>query len=287
MKRILEKTLGRLRSALLAPRSREELYRSLSAAVRSGLIDEDVRQMMGRAMQMSEKYVRDAMVPHTQMKLVQADASPQEWVRTIMETGHSRYPVVGKNQDDIRGILLAKDLLPLLDSEKPSREIIRAAYLVPESMRVDDLLSNLRLRRTHMAIVLDEHGSTAGLVTLEDAVEEIIGEIEDEHDKVLADPFRQIDTHTYEMDAATPIKEFNQRFSAALSENEVKTMGGFFARRLGHVPRMEESLEVKGFRFKVLKASLSKAEILQVTVFAADTEQEEEPENGSDSVTSQ
>ncbi len=283
---MLKRIIRKLRPALLVPRNREDLQEILAAAFSSGLIDEDIRQMMERVMKMDEKFVRDAMVPRTQMKTMQIDGSPREWVETIAKTGHSRYPVIGESLDDIRGLLLAKDLIPHLakGALHPApdtlwKAIIRPAYFVPESMRVDDLLSNLRKRRTHMTIVLNEYGSTAGLVTLEDVLEEIIGEIEDEHDKVPQNPFLNTGENTYKMDAATLIKDFNEHFGANLNESEVKTIGGFFVRSLGRVPHQGDILEKDGFQFNVLQAGPRKPEILEVKVPAAGKGKEEETED--------
>lgn len=278
---MLKKIANRLRAALLTPGSRQELQEVLVAAWKKGLIDQEIRQMMERTMMVDEKYVGDAMVPRTQMKTVHKNGSPQEWLRTIKQTGHSRYPVTGENLDDIQGLLLAKDFLVSMESGEPLKEIIRPAYRVPESMRVDDLLSNLRQRRTHIAIVMDEHGGTAGLVTLEDALEEIIGEIEDEHDELPISPFSKTGDNRYTMEATTPIKEFNEHFGISLREGDVKTIGGLFARRMGRVPRRGDELRINGFRFQVLRADPRKPEILQVAVPEASRKKEEETGNGN------
>ena len=251
------------------PKSRSDLVDILKVAQHNEVIDNDVLNIMSGAMQVSELQVREIMVPRTQMTVIKADQSLSEILPVIVKTAHSRYPVVGENTDEVLGILLAKDLLPQIladDAENfDINALLRPATVVPESKRLNVLLREFRENRRHMAIVIDEYGGVAGLVTIEDVLEEIVGEIEDEHD-VESDTFiKKLADNDYIVKALTPIDDFNEQFSASFSADEFDTIGGIILQQFGHLPRRNETTIVDGFQFKVLNADSRQVHLLRMS----------------------
>lgn len=256
------------------PRDRDELIEILRDAYRRGLMDADALSMTEGVLAVSEMQVRDVMVPRSQMAVVERDASLKEFLPTVIESAHSRYPVIGESRDEVIGILLAKDLLPFVargeEARFDIREVLRPAFFVPESKRLNVLLKEFRQNRNHMAIVVDEYGGVAGLVTIEDVIEQIVGEIEDEHDvdeeetSILA-----MGNGAYTVRALTPIKDFNAELGTAFSDEEFDTIGGLVMSAFGHLPKRDEEVEIGGYRFKVLRADNRRIHLLHVVQTAA------------------
>ena len=251
------------------PDDRESLIEILRAAENRNLIDPDALIMIEGALQVSEMQVRDIMVPRVQMIVVKNDADPQDILATVVESGHSRFPVIGSDTDEVMGILLAKDLLGYYSSEEEEKfdikDAMRSAVYVPESKRLNILLREFRANRNHMAIVVDEYSGISGLVTIEDVLEEIVGEIEDEHD---IDEEIFIESHgrnRYTVRASAPIEDFNKYFNVQLSDDEYDTMGGLILKAFGHVPKRGELLEYEGFNIKILRADQRRIHLMRIT----------------------
>ena len=251
------------------PDDRESLIEILRAAENRNLIDPDALIMIEGALQVSEMQVRDIMVPRVQMIVVKNDADPQDILATVVESGHSRFPVIGSDTDEVMGILLAKDLLGYYSSEEEEKfdikDAMRSAVYVPESKRLNILLREFRANRNHMAIVVDEYSGISGLVTIEDVLEEIVGEIEDEHD---IDEEIFIESHgrnRYTVRALAPIEDFNKYFNVQLSDDEYDTMGGLILKAFGHVPKRGELLEYEGFNIKILRADQRRIHLMRIT----------------------
>ncbi|MDP6968219.1 MAG: transporter associated domain-containing protein [Gammaproteobacteria bacterium] len=248
----------------------EELLEQIRQAEEDQILDREALDTIEGAMQMSKMQVRDIMIPRPQMATVKADQSAAEFMQTITETAHSRFPVVGENPDEIVGILLAKDLLPLaFDSMIETTDIhtiLRKPVFVPESKRLSVLLNEFRTNRNHMAIVLDEYGGVAGLVTIEDVLEQIVGEIEDETDVEEDDGnIRPFADKGFIVKALTPVDDFNEHFGSAFSEGEFDTIGGIITQRLGHLPAKDEEVVIDQLQFRILSADNRRIRLLQVS----------------------
>lgn len=264
--------LERIGSALSGePTSREDLVELLRDAQSDGLIAADTLRMMEGAIAVSDMSVGDVMIPRSQMVALPADARFLDLMKQVVESGHSRFPVHGEDKDEILGILLAKDLLRgvVADNGPGSvRELLRPAVLIPESKRLNVLLREFRLSRNHMAIVVDEYGGVAGLVTIEDVLEQIVGEIDDEHDDA-EDPQALIAAQAdgqYVVDALTPIEDFNERFSANFDDDEYDTIGGLITAAIGHLPEAGEELTLGRFAFRVARADARRVHAFHVGV---------------------
>jgi magnesium and cobalt transporter len=250
------------------PRNREDLEDVLEIAAENEVIDEDARSIMEGALKVTDMQTRDIMIPRAQMMVIKAEATLEDILPQIIRSAHSRYPVIDDNPDDILGILLAKDLLPqILDPDKENfkiEDMLRPTMVVPESKRLNVLLREFRENRNHMAIVIDEYGGVAGLVTIEDVLEEIVGEIEDETD-AQADRFiRQIDSDDYMVKALTPIDDFNDYFNSTFSDEEFDTIGGLVIHAFGHMPARNEVATIDNFEFKVINADQRKIHSLRM-----------------------
>lgn len=259
------------------PKDRDELVTILREAYGNDIIDVDALGMLEGVLQVTEMQVRDIMIPRSQMVVLERDMSMQEVLPIVVDSAHSRYPVVGENRDEVIGILLAKDLLPYfqLGSEEKFnlRDILRSAVFVPESKRLNVLLKEFRSSRNHIAIVVDEYGGVAGMVTIEDVLEQIVGEIEDEHDY---EDDIYIMEHTSEkatVKAITPIDEFNEHFGTAFSDDEFDTIGGLIMQALGHLPKRGEHTQLGGYDFKILRADARRVHLIQVVKLQEDTVQ--------------
>ncbi|MGY6216325.1 HlyC/CorC family transporter [Methylolobus aquaticus] len=253
------------------PEDRDDLLELLRDAEKRGLIETEALAMIEGVMQVSELRVRDIMIPRAQMVVVPQDAQLETILSLVAESAHSRYPVIAEDRTEVVGVLLVKDLLvhSLRDRQRPVRDIMRPAQFVPENKRLNVLLRECRTNRSHMAIVVDEYGAAAGLVTIEDVLEQIVGEIEDEHD--FGDEeyiFRKSD-HEYTLKALTPIEEFNEYFGTDWSDDAHDTIGGLIVHRLGHVARRGEKVDIGPFSFTVLRADSRRVYMLKLVRLAA------------------
>ncbi len=249
--------------------TREDILEFLREGGWSSVLDVDEIAMLQGVLEVSQKQVRDVMVPRSDMVVIERDAPSAEILHTIVESGHSRYPVIGADRDEIVGMLLAKDILHYF-VETPNagfdlQRFIRPAIIIPESKRLDALLKEFRVNRNHLAIVVDEYGATAGLLTIEDVLEEIVGEIGDEYDAQESEPIQKQDGDRYQVLAQTRIEDFNRYFDAALSDEDYDTVGGLMMYELGRLPRRGESVMLGGFRFRVLQADRRRLHMLEVT----------------------
>ena len=252
------------------PKDREELVELLRDSEQRNLLDADSLAMIEAVMQVAEMHVRDIMIPRSQMVVVHRDVPPEEFLPTILESGHSRFPVIGDTRDEVVGILLAKDLLAYFAAGDKvrfdMRDVMRTPVFIPESKRLNVLLNEFRSNRNHMAIVVDEYGGVAGLVTIEDVLEQIVGEIEDEYD-VDEDKFiMKYSNDHYSVKALTPIDEFNEYFGASLDESEFDTIGGLVMKSFGHMPARGESVKIDKYNFTVLRADNRRIHLLQLTL---------------------
>ncbi len=264
--------LDRISSALSGePTTREDLVELLRDAQADGLIAADTLRMMEGAIAVSDLTVGDVMIPRAQMVALPAEARFIDLMKMVVESGHSRFPVHGDDKDDILGILLAKDLLRgVVADHGPGNvhELLRPAVLIPESKRLDVLLREFRQSRNHMAIVIDEHGGVAGLLTIEDVLEQIVGEIDDEHDDA-QDPNALIAAQAdgqFVVDALTPIEDFNERFGAHFDEDEYDTIGGLITAAIGHLPEAGEELTLGRYVFRVSSADVRRVHAFHVGV---------------------
>lgn len=251
------------------PADRRELLAILKDASERQLFDAEALNIIHGALAVADMRVRDVMIPRSLVVTVQADARVSEFLPTIIESKHSRFPVLGDDVDDVRGILHAKDMLALLLADDwddfDIKDYIRPAIVVPESKRLNNLLQNFRETRNHMAVVIDEYGAVAGVVTIEDVLEQIVGDIEDEHD-IDDDSFiKPLDAHTYTVKAATPIEDFNAHFNSSLDDEEFDTIGGIVLKAFGHLPKRDETVTAGGFLFRVLHADSRRILLLQLT----------------------
>nr|MBS0020260.1 CBS domain-containing protein [Gammaproteobacteria bacterium] len=261
--------LDRLSQALMGePQDREQLITVLRDAEERQLVDADALSMIEGALQVVDMQVRDIMVPRGQMVVVQQDAPPEEFINTVIESGHSRFPIIGDSRDEVVGILLAKDLLDYFARGSGGtfnmRDAMRPAVFIPESKRLNILLREFRARRNHMAIVVDEYGGVAGLVTIEDVLEQIVGEIDDEHD---IDEGLYIKPHgdsEYMIKALTPIEDFNEYFHTSFSDQEFDTIGGLVVKSFGYLPRRGESCGIDGLHFTVVRADKRRVHLFRL-----------------------
>jgi magnesium and cobalt transporter len=262
--------LGRLAQAFAGgpPKDISELHEQLLEAESKQILDAEALSIIEGAMQVTDMQVREIMIPRSRMVCVKAAQSPREFLPCIIESAHSRFPVIGDSMDEITGILLAKDLLPLIlnpDHRFNIKEILRPATFVPESKRLNILLNEFRATRNHMAIVIDEYGGVAGLVTIEDVLEQIVGDIEDEHD-VEEDTFiKPMNNGAFIVKAVTPIEDFNEQFGSRFSHNEFDTVGGIVLQHLGHMPKRKESVTIDNLTFQVVSADNRRIWLLKVT----------------------
>src|SRR3569833_410015 len=260
----------RLSLALLGePKDREQLVTLLRDAQQRNLLDPDALGMIEGVLQVSEMQVRDVMVPRAQMVVVERDAGLKDILPVVTESAHSRFPVIGDSRDEIAGVLLAKDLLTYFGPEGEKsfivRNILRPAVVIPESKRLNILLKEFRASRNHMAIVVDEYGGVAGLVTIEDVLEQIVGEIVDEHDIEEDAYIKKHNDNVFAVKALTPVDEFNSYFSSNFSDEEFDTIGGVVMQRFGRLPRRGEANSIDRFRFTVLSANSRRIYLLLVT----------------------
>ncbi len=270
--------LERLSAFLIRePEDREELLTLLHGAFERKLLDADALSIIEGALQVSEMTVRDIMIPRAQMDVVSIDDDPAQFIPFVMETRHSRFPVVGENKDDVVGILLAKELLNYYANPESFnlRDTLRPAVFVPESKRLNVLLRDFRANRNHIAIVVDEYGGVSGLVTIEDVLEQIVGDIEDEYDFDEAeDNIIPEAGARYRVKAQTEIAAFNEALGAQFSDEEFHTIGGLVLQAFGRLPKRGEATTIGNFRFKVVRADSRRIYTLQVERLAPEPDED-------------
>jgi magnesium and cobalt transporter len=239
----------------------------LRSAENESIIDASVLQIMEGALKVSDQQAREIMIPRSQMVIIEDDFSLEQVLEVVITSQHSRFPVVGESSDDIKGILLAKEMLPLLLSDKSSfnlKSLLRPATIIPESKRLNVLLQEFREQRYHMAIVVDEYGGVSGLLTIEDILEEIVGEIEDETDEHEQAQIRHKIDDIFTVEAITEIDDFNEFFDVGLADDEFDTVGGLVLHAFGRLPGIDETITVDGFGFKVVTGDKRKITTLEV-----------------------
>jgi magnesium and cobalt transporter len=267
------------------PQNRADLLALLREASGRGLLDEEALTMLEGVLEVADLQVRDIMVPRVQMVSVRRDDTAAKILPVVVESGHSRFPVMEEDRDSIAGILLAKDLLRMYASgtrEKfDIREYMRPAVFVPESKRLNVLLKEFRRNRNHMAIVVDEYGGVSGLVTIEDVIEQIVGEIDDEFDVEDDNNIRRESERQFAVRGVTRIDEFNEYFSAKLPDGEFDTVAGLVMKQLGRLPRRGEVLHIEGFEFRVVRSDRRRIDTLRVTSPRDVVPPEERSSNGA------
>jgi hemolysin (HlyC) family protein len=249
------------------PEDRDQLIEVLRAAHERNLLDADALSMIEGVLQVSELQARDIMVPRSQMDVIDVNESPDHFIPFVIQTAHSRFPVTSGNKDDVLGILLAKDLLRYYAGEEEFnvREMLRPAVFIPESKPLNVLLKEFRKNRNHIAIVVDEYGGVAGLITIEDVLEQIVGEIEDEYDFDEDEDNIILERNGhYRVKATTEIEDFNEKFGTDFSDDEFDTIGGLVLKHFGRVPKRGEQVSMEGFTFKVLRADSRRLDLLEV-----------------------
>ncbi len=264
-KTLLER-LGEVFSRI--PDNRHGIMEMLREAEEKDVFDVEALNIMFGALQVSDLCARDILIPRSQLKCVPFDQPPEDFLPMLIDAKHSRFPVIGDDEDDVRGVLHAKDLLPLavngaLD-DFDIKDYMRAAAIVPESMRLNALLKEFRTSRQHMAMVVDEYGHTSGAVTIEDVLEQIVGEIEDEHDVNEEVYVKPLGDDTYSIKAQMPLDDFNAYFGTEVSDEDVETIGGVVMRQLGHVPEQDEQVEMGSMKFTVLNAESRRVRLLRL-----------------------
>ena len=262
--------LARLSLALVGePKDRDALMTILRDAQQRELLDTDTLSMMEVVMKAPELQVRDVMLPRAQMVVLEHDWSLERLIAAVVESGHSRFPVIGDSKDNVIGILIVKDLLAHAFDRREDfnlRALLRPAKFIPESKRLNVLLKEFRSNRLHMAMVVDEYGGVAGLITIEDVLEEIVGEIDDEHDAADDSVFIRPHGEAFIIRALTPVEEFNRHFHAELSDERADTIGGLVMIELGRLPKGGETVDMDHFHFQVLRADNRRIHLLEMTL---------------------
>jgi magnesium and cobalt transporter len=257
------------------PQNREDLLDALQLARDQSLIDMDAQAMIEGVLAVSDLRVRDIMIPRAEMAVIGRDDRLAQVLPVVIDSAHSRFPVIGEDRAEIVGIMLAKDLLQYCGENAKKfniRDVVRKAVFVPESKRLNVLLKEFRTNRNHMAVVIDEYGTAAGLVTIEDVLEQIVGEIEDEHDFDDDVMILQRNEHEYTLKAQLDIDDFNERFDTDFSDDEFDTIGGIVTKAFGHLPKSGETVMIDRFEFRVIRADSRKIRLLAVRL-------EQEPGN--------
>ncbi len=252
------------------PQNKEELVEVLNDAKDRDLIKPETKQMIEGVLGVSDMRVRDIMIPRSQMVTLDINEPLSDSLPTIIESGHSRFPVVNEDIDHIEGILLAKDLLAYSFNQQEQltslADVIRPAIIVPESKKVEPLLKEFRSQRYHMAIVVDEYGGVSGVVTIEDILELIVGEIEDETDDEIAEDIKHLAGNVYQVKALTEIADFNEYFNCDFDKDDADTIGGIILHKFGHMPKKGEEITVDDFEFKITSADNRRIQMLQIAI---------------------
>lgn len=250
------------------PQTKEQLLQQFRTAHHRNLLSSDVLAMIEGAIQVADMHVRDIMIPRAQMVVLEIDEPPEELSKIIVESGHSRFPVINDSRDNVQGIFLAKDLLDYYAFNSSHhfnmRDVMRPAVFIPESKRLNVLLREFRTSRNHMAIVVDEYSGVAGLITIEDVIEQIVGDIDDEYDVDDQIFIKLRDNGLYTVKALTPIEDFNEYFKTQFSDDEFDTIGGLVLQAFGHLPKRGEKIELGNFSFEILRANNRRINLLRV-----------------------
>jgi len=249
------------------PRSRDDLVELLRDVSGQGLIEPETLTMLEGALEVDQLQVHDVMIPRSHMVVIPDHSPIEDVMPMIIESGHSRFPVVGNDKDEIRGILLAKDLLKLLSGEKPAlAELLRPAVIIPESKRLNVLLREFRVSKNHMAIVVDEYGGVSGLITIEDVLEEIVGDIDDEHDAEAVEDIQKLGEARYLVQALTTIDDVNDALGTEFSEDVYDTIGGLVVAEFGRLPEPGETVEIDEWKFEVTSADDRRLHAMDVSL---------------------
>ena len=251
------------------PSNSDEVADMLRSAENESIIDADALQIMEGALKVSDLQAREIMIPKSQMTLIESDFSLEKVLSVVTQSQHSRFPVIGESSDDVLGILLAKELIPLILQGKESfdlKNMLRPANVIPESKRISVLLKEFREQRYHMAIVIDEYAGVSGLLTIEDILEEIVGEIEDETDEAEPEQIIALKNNKYSVDAITEISDFNEYFDVGLPDDEFDTVGGLVIDAFGRLPEINEVETIDKFKFKVIAGDSRKITRVQVSL---------------------
>ncbi|WP_348769376.1 CNNM family magnesium/cobalt transport protein CorC [Buchnera aphidicola] len=251
------------------PKNREELLALIRDSEQNELIDQDTCDMLEGVIHIAKKKIKEIMVPRTQMIILKLNDNLNKCLDIILESAHSRFPVMNSDKNYVEGFLIAKDLLPFMRNSNKDfhiKNILRPAVVVPESKYVDRMLKDFRLKRTHMAIVIDEFGAVSGLVTIEDILELIVGEIEDEYDEEEKANIRKLKEDIFSIKALTEIKEFNEFFNTHFNDEEVDTVGGLVMKAFGHLPSHGENININGYNFEISSANSRKIIQIHVTI---------------------
>lgn len=255
------------------PSSKLALLNILRQSTKSEVISQESLNMIEGVLQVSDMQVRDIMVPRSQMIVLEKDSKLEEFLPQMIESGHSRFPVVGENRDEVLGTLLAKDLLPFIAKSEDNvnlKDLIRPAMVIPESKRLNILLKEFRAKKQHMAIIADEYGGISGLVTIEDVLEQIVGDIEDEFDVEENINIIEQGNDKFQVQALTTIEEFNEHFNTKFSDDEFDTVGGLVLSAIGHLPKKNETTTIDGFHVKILSSDKRRIKLLEISKLDSD-----------------
>ena len=251
------------------PKNKQELAGSIRDSSERGVLEKGTLNMIEGALKVSTDQVRDVMIPRPQVVFIEKEEKPQDFLPRVIRSGHSRFPILNPETDKIEGILLAKELLPFISSKNLNEfqlsRLIRPAVFVPESKKLNNLLDELKAGKNHMAVVLDEYGDVTGIVTIEDVLEEIVGEIEDEHDKDSGTLIKEIAEGEYLVSALTPIDVFNEHFNSSLSDKDFDTLGGIVMHHFARFPKPNDAINIEGLRFVINSLERRRIKRIKVT----------------------
>ena len=250
------------------PKSLNEVSEVLQHALNTNIIDKEAQLIAEKAIRLGDTTLKEIMIPKVEMVTVDVNESQDVFINRIIESGHSRYPVMGENKNEVKGLLLAKDILPALHSKTPIslEKVTRNIKVVPENKKADTMLEEFKNDRSHMAVVIDEYGSVSGLITIEDVLEELVGEIEDEHDTGDVDELVQVSPSEYIADARLDINVFEKKFDLKFDDLDAETVGGLFIHKLGLLPKVGDRIEVNNMTLAVTAADKRKVKKIGITI---------------------
>ena len=267
--RIKDKIKEIYRNFSYKPKNKQELAGSIRDSSERGVLEKGTLNMIEGALKVSTDQVRDVMIPRPQVVFIEKEEKPQDFLPRVIRSGHSRFPILNPETDKIEGILLAKELLPFISTKNLNEfqlsRLIRPAVFVPESKKLNNLLDELKAGKNHMAVVLDEYGDVTGIVTIEDVLEEIVGEIEDEHDKDSGTLIKEIAEGEYLVSALTPIDVFNEHFNSSLSDKDFDTLGGIVMHHFARFPKPNDAINIEGLRFVINSLERRRIKRIKVT----------------------